>query len=206
MPPPTVIDLDLWESIKQKAKRTFERWPSAYASAWIAKEYKKRGGRYRENRVNRHEAMGITKSVFSSPPKRIRSGSNTKHTENGTGTDRWMREEWIQVVPYVTQSRKRVPCGSSYKKRKACRPYRRISKKTPISIDEVLSKHGTKTTLLLAREKEKDMNTRVNWVKGTHTGAPKGGRRSPLNPQLTPSTRQLRQRRRRRRPSSSRSP
>ena len=64
MPPPTVIDLDLWESIKQKAKRTFERWPSAYASAWIAKEYKKRGGRYREKRVRFCEETRLIRISF----------------------------------------------------------------------------------------------------------------------------------------------
>ena len=29
------------------AKRTFDTYPSAYANAWLVREYKKRGGRYR---------------------------------------------------------------------------------------------------------------------------------------------------------------
>ncbi len=30
------------------AKRTFDRYPSAYANAWLVREYKKRGGGYRK--------------------------------------------------------------------------------------------------------------------------------------------------------------
>ena len=35
------------------AKRTFDRYPSAYANAWASKEYKKRGGTWsgKDNRV-----------------------------------------------------------------------------------------------------------------------------------------------------------
>ena len=31
---------------KAAAKRKFDVWPSAYASAWLTKTYKKRGGTY----------------------------------------------------------------------------------------------------------------------------------------------------------------
>ena len=31
---------------KSAAKRKFKVWPSAYASAWLVKTYKKRGGKY----------------------------------------------------------------------------------------------------------------------------------------------------------------
>ena len=31
---------------KAAAKRKFKVWPSAYASAWLVKTYKKRGGKY----------------------------------------------------------------------------------------------------------------------------------------------------------------
>ena len=36
----------LYNSIKAEAKRKFSVYPSAYASAWIVKTYKKRGGGY----------------------------------------------------------------------------------------------------------------------------------------------------------------
>lgn len=36
----------LYNSIKAQAKSKFSVYPSAYASAWIVKQYKKRGGKY----------------------------------------------------------------------------------------------------------------------------------------------------------------
>ena len=45
----------LWSSVKAEAKRKFDVYPSAYANAWAAKEYKKRGGSWggADNRVKR---------------------------------------------------------------------------------------------------------------------------------------------------------
>jgi hypothetical protein len=54
----------LYSRVKSEAKRKFKIFPSAYASAWIVKEYKKRGGTY----------------------KGKKSGT--------TGVARWMKEKW----------------------------------------------------------------------------------------------------------------
>ena len=54
----------LYSRVKSEAKRKFKIFPSAYASAWIVKEYKKRGGTY----------------------KGKKSGK--------TGVARWMKEKW----------------------------------------------------------------------------------------------------------------
>ncbi len=32
----------LYAALKQKAKKKFDAWPSAYASAWLVREYKKK--------------------------------------------------------------------------------------------------------------------------------------------------------------------
>lgn len=40
-------DKALYARVKAEAKRKFARFPSAYASGWIVREYKKRGGKYR---------------------------------------------------------------------------------------------------------------------------------------------------------------
>ena len=37
----------LYARVKAAAKRKFAVYPSAYAHAWLVREYKKRGGRYR---------------------------------------------------------------------------------------------------------------------------------------------------------------
>lgn len=45
----------LWSRVKAEAKNKFSVYPSAYANAWAAKEYKKRGGTWSgpDNRVKR---------------------------------------------------------------------------------------------------------------------------------------------------------
>lgn len=37
----------LYARVKREAKSKYKVWPSAYASAWLTKEYKARGGKYK---------------------------------------------------------------------------------------------------------------------------------------------------------------
>lgn len=39
-------DTALYSSVVAEARRKFDVWPSVYASSWVVREYKKRGGRY----------------------------------------------------------------------------------------------------------------------------------------------------------------
>ena len=41
------VDKELYERVKRAAERKFPVYPSAYANAWLVREYKKRGGTYR---------------------------------------------------------------------------------------------------------------------------------------------------------------
>jgi hypothetical protein len=45
----------LWAATKSAAKQKFDVYPSAYANAWAAKEYKKKGGTWggADNRVKK---------------------------------------------------------------------------------------------------------------------------------------------------------
>ena len=43
---PIPTNPQLYSQVKEEAKRKFKVWPSAYASAWLVKTYKKRGGKY----------------------------------------------------------------------------------------------------------------------------------------------------------------
>jgi len=36
----------LYSTVKAAARRKFDVYPSAYANAWLVREYKKRGGKY----------------------------------------------------------------------------------------------------------------------------------------------------------------
>jgi hypothetical protein len=40
-------DMKLYSRVKSEAKKKFDVYPSAYANAWLVREYKKRGGRYK---------------------------------------------------------------------------------------------------------------------------------------------------------------
>ena len=44
---PTPTNPALYRRVKAAAKRKFDVTPSAYSSAWIVREYKKRGGKYK---------------------------------------------------------------------------------------------------------------------------------------------------------------
>ena len=41
------VNKSLWQSVKSAARRKFDVYPSAYSNAWVSKEYKKRGGKFR---------------------------------------------------------------------------------------------------------------------------------------------------------------
>lgn len=135
---PEPVNKKLYDRVKDDAKKKFERYPSIYASSWIVREYKKRGGSYK-------------------------GAADTK-----SGLNLWYREQWVQVQPYLSRGAK-IQCGSDNKDGKACRPLRRRSSKTPITIGELLKIHSAEKLLRLAAKKEKDMNGRVNWKAGRFT-------------------------------------
>ena len=68
-----------------KARAKFERYPSVYASAWIVREYKKRGGEY----INKKEQKGTSRWFreqwiqvvpFLKTGKKIQCGAKTRDT------------------------------------------------------------------------------------------------------------------------------
>tara|TARA_B110000967_G_scaffold178064_1_gene192584 strand:- start:175 stop:612 length:438 start_codon:yes stop_codon:yes gene_type:complete len=117
---------------------------SAYKSMYIQKVYKSLGGKYKT--------------------KKNKEQSTTK----------WLKEEWIQVIPYLTKGKK-IICGKDNKKSKVCRPYKRIDKNTPITIKELEKMHTKHKLLKLAKAKNKNMDGRVFWKTGkfiTKRGSP----------------------------------
>ena len=140
------LNTQLYNRVKGDAKRKFARFPSLYASSWIVREYKKRGGRYSRNTT-----------YSSKTPKKKK-----------TGISRWYTEKWVDVRAYLTTG-KYVSCGSSLKANKACRPIKRVSAQTPITVGELLKLHkpNAKAKLLkLVRQKERDMAGSLSWKTG----------------------------------------
>ncbi len=103
----------LYDRVKREAKRKFKVWPSAYASGWLVKEYKRRGGSY----------------------------SGRKSTKSGIG--RWFEEKWINVCKLpkrVKCGRPSTSLSDWKKKYPYCRPSRRVTKSTPRTSRELTKK------------------------------------------------------------------
>ena len=132
----TPINKKLYEEITKETKLKYKRWPSLYASAYLSKEYVRRGGKYSE------------------PKKNIISKQSI-----------WFKEKWIQLLPYL-KNNKIIECGDNSKTTKACRPMIKYNKNTPLTIDELIKIHGKKKLVEIAIMKNKNMNKNMNWRKG----------------------------------------
>lgn len=134
--PDNVVNKSLYLKAKSIANDKYKR-NGLFKSAFIVKTYKELGGKYRGEKTNTNE-----------------------------GIQRWLKgEAWIEVEPYL-KSGKKVKCGSSDKKGKACRPSKRVNDKTPMTIDELIERHGKAKLLKLVDKKKKNMDLRINWKEG----------------------------------------
>lgn len=115
--PNNVVDKQLYGRIKEqihqdlKAKNT--RW-GIYASSRLTKEYKKRGGRYVNDKQYKNEKNELT------------------------GLNRWYKQEWINICE-SEPPKKIVKCGRQNIENKypVCRPYKRVSEKTPTTWEQM---------------------------------------------------------------------
>lgn len=117
------------------------------------------------------KAERMADKVFDEPTSAYRSmwivkkykemgGRYSGKKEDSTG--RWRLEQWVSVIPYITRGEE-VECGSESEKTKVCRPLKRVSKLTPITIGELRKRHSDKKILELARKKTADMEGRLMW-------------------------------------------
>lgn len=134
--PKNVLDPKIYKKAKKKAVEKFGDKSSAYRSMYIVSQYKKMGGRY----------------------------SGSKQEAKKRGVSRWIKEGWIQVIPFL-ESGTRVPCGSG-DNTKACRPTKKMDSSTPITLQELIKIHGKKKLLELAIKKRNNMDRRINWKLG----------------------------------------
>ena len=101
-------NIDLYNCIKNEAKKKFKVYPSIYANSWVVKEYKKKGGTY------------------------IGKKSKSK------GLLRWYKEKWIDVckLPKIVSCGRSKLSKNWKKKYPYCRPLYKVSPKTPRSVKE----------------------------------------------------------------------
>jgi len=81
-------DKELYARVKAEAKKKFEVYPSAYANAWLVREYKSRGGKYKIEKAE-------------SPAWQREEGKNPKGGLNAKGRASYKRETGGTLRPPV---------------------------------------------------------------------------------------------------------
>ena len=122
----------LYQQIVSEAKTRFLVWPSAYASGWVVRTYLSRGGTYLPSKQDKPLA-------------------------------RWYNQHWINVCHYLETGEK-TPCGrpkASLHEYPYCRPDKRISADTPLTMDEMIQHHGRHVLEQLCSTKKKRPTTRT---------------------------------------------
>lgn len=118
--PTTPKNKTLYNKVKALANKKFKSPTGVYRSSWIVKEYKKRGGTY----------------------------SSAKPKKSTTGLKRWYKEKWVDLNrPIRSKKSGKItgykPCGRKSArsgKYPACRPSKRITRKTPKTYKELSKK------------------------------------------------------------------
>lgn len=111
---PTPVQTDLYAEVKAIADKKFLAQTSAYKSAWIVAEYKRRGGIYREDGKKKGLVQWFReKWVDLERPKKDMTG---------------------KVVGYEACGRKEASRQGTYP---LCRPSRRVHQSTPLTVAEV---------------------------------------------------------------------
>jgi len=131
-----VLNPDLWITIRNEAREKFQVFPSAYASSWISREYKKRGG------------------TFSDDEHYVE-----KKTKDTSDLTRWFNELWVNVCEPIKDAQysspqsspQYPPCGRKHSNLDHyendypfCRPSVRVSSKTPKTVQEFSKSQLTK--------------------------------------------------------------
>lgn len=105
------LDRALYDAVVADAKRRFAVWPSAYASGWVVRTYKSRGGRYAGER------------------------------SSSTGIAKWFQEEWVDLSrPIYDDAGALVgyePCGRAHAQQEdypKCRPLAEAIRMTPTQV------------------------------------------------------------------------
>lgn len=127
--PDNVINKDVYKYVRKLADKKFKSKTGIYKSSWIVKEYKRRGGKYKDK------------------------------IKRKSGLYRWYKEKWVdlnrpiknengKIIGYESCGRKKIKNNQKYP---LCRPTYRISKDTPITYKELTKKSISKAK----REKKK---------------------------------------------------
>lgn len=136
-------DKKLYDKVKAEADAKFLAPTSAYKSAWIVAQYKRRGGVY----------------------------LNQKNDDAPSGLARWFKEKWVDLMRPITDptSKNKIigyePCGRKVATTSGtyplCRPSKRVTIASPKTVDEVLgATNNMKNVQKVKKEKQKVKHTK----------------------------------------------
>jgi hypothetical protein len=112
-----------WAASKAAAKAKFDVYPSAYANAWAAKDYKKKGGTWRKaTKESVEEGCGCDgTNEAKSPAWTRKAGKNREGGLNAKGRKSYERENPGSDLkaPVSAKTAKKNPDGKAAKRRKS---------------------------------------------------------------------------------------
>lgn len=117
---PTPVNKKLYAEVKKIADEKFLAPTSIYKSAWIVKEYKRRGGIYQDD----NEKKGLTQWF----------------KEKWVDLERPIKDKKGKVVGYEECGRKSSYVNNKNVKYPVCRPSIRVNATTPKTVNEIAKK------------------------------------------------------------------
>lgn len=126
------LDKQLYARVTADAKKKFLKWPSAYASGWVVRTYKDRGGRYASTANDR-------------PLKRW-------YDEEWIDVCSYVKDKTIRSCGRSRAEMKDYPY---------CRPRKRISSQTPTTMQEIIEKDGIQQLRDRCEKKKKNPARRI---------------------------------------------
>ncbi len=135
--PPEPRDVELYSEIKESVKARVRSWPSAYASAQLVQTY-----------VNAYKHKhGARSSPYKDAPRK--SGNLA----------RWFQEKWVDLCRPGNPPCGRKTMDGTYP---YCRPSVRVSKDTPMTMDEMTAKFGKAKLQAMCKKKQKSGSKRIS--------------------------------------------
>ena len=118
MASPKPTDQKVYDAVVAKVKAAVQKWPSAYASGMVVKEYKR------------------VMAELGRAPYLEAKGTEKKKTVDDTPLARWYKEMWVDIATGKPCGAVRgLGPGAGYYP--TCRPSVRVSANTPVTVGEL---------------------------------------------------------------------
>ena len=108
----------------------------------------------RRNKTSRKKSKS-RKSKSRKKSKSRRKSKSRKSKSRSGGLTRWFEEKWVNVCK--KRNGKYVSCGrkkASGKKYPYCRPLKRVNSRTPMTVGEMIKKHGKSKIKKMCKKKK----------------------------------------------------